>query len=202
MSRDATAHALARALRQPPEALRRADRAAPDERAAHLLRTAAVGTLATVHDGQPFLNTNLFAWEPEPAPHGTLWMHTAHVGRTAANVDAAPPAPVCFSVFTMGRLLPDDRALEFSVEYAGVVAFGTGRLARDAADARHGLALLMEKYAPHLRPDVDYEPPTPADLARTAVFRVDVERVSAKEKTAPEDFPGAYRYEDVARDAR
>ena len=199
MSRDATAHALARALRQPPEALRRADRAAPDDRASSLLRSAPVGTLATVHDGQPFLNANLFAWEPEPAPHGTIWMHTAHVGRTAANVDAGAPAPVCFSVFTMGRLLPDSRALEFSVEYAGVVAFGTGLLVHDPEEAKHGLALIMEKYAPHLEPVTDYEPPTPADLARTSVFRISIERMSAKEKVAPTDFPNAYRYEEVAQ---
>ena len=157
------------------------------------LHTAAVGTLATVRDGQPFLNTNLFAYE-EAADGGlgTIWLHTAHVGRTAANVALDAPAPVCFSVFEMGRLLPADRALEFSVEYAGVVAFGAGRVVQDAEAQRHGLALIMAKYAAHLTPGTDYEAPTDADLARTAVFHIDIDTWSGKTKAVPDDFPGAY----------
>ncbi len=201
------ADALSRAARQLPAALRRSDRGTDDAWIAERLRMAAVGTLATVRDGRPFLNTNLFAHEPAGSPHapeagrGTIWLHTAHVGRTAANVALGEPAPACFSVFEMGRLLPDDRALEFSVEYAGVVAFGTGRVVGTAAEQRHGLDLLMAKYAAHLAPDADYEPPTDADLARTAVFRVDVESWSGKAKSAPDDFPGAYSWPETGSPA-
>jgi len=74
------------------------------------------GTLATVYEGQPFINTNLFVFDE--AAH-VIYMHTANVGRTRANVEAEER--VCFSVSEMGRLLPADTALEFSVEYAGVV---------------------------------------------------------------------------------
>ena len=190
------ADALARADRQPPDAVRRSDREADDAWIRERLRTAAVGTLATVRDGRPFLNTNLFAYE-ESAGLGTIWLHTAHVGRTAANVALHSPAPVCFSVFERGRLLPADRALEFSVEYAGVVAFGSGRVVEGADEQRHGLALVMAKYAAHLTPGADYEPPSDADLARTAVFRIDVEAWSGKTKAAPADFPGAYVWPEV-----
>ncbi|WP_420456036.1 pyridoxamine 5'-phosphate oxidase family protein [Rubrivirga sp.] len=196
------ADALARADRQSPTALRRSDRGADDAWIRERLRTAAVGTLATARDGRPFLNTNLFVYEDDEGDGlGTIWLHTAHVGRTAANVALFAPAPVCFSVFEIGRLLPDDRALEFSVEYAGVVAFGSGWVVERADEQRHGLALVMAKYAAHLAPGADYEPPTDADLARTAVFRIDVEAWSGKTKAAPADFPGAYTWPDVGAPA-
>ena len=196
------ASALARADRQPPAQLRRADRGADDAWVRERLHAAAVGTLSTVRDGRPFLNTNLFVYEETDGGLGALWLHTAHAGRTAANVALGEPAPVCFSVFEMGRLLPDDRALEFSVEYAGVVAFGTGRVVQTADEQRHGLALIMAKYAAHLAPGDDYEPPTDADLARTSVFRIEIESWSGKTKAAPADFPGAYDWPETGAPAR
>lgn len=196
------ASALARAARQPDAALRRSDRGAPDDAwIRERLRTAAVGTLATARDGRPFLNTNLFAYEPADDGLGAIWLHTAHVGRTAANVALDAPAPVCFSVFEMGRMLPAGRALEFSVEYAGVVAFGSGHVVQDADAQRHGLALLMAKYAAHLEPEADYEPPSDADLARTSVFRVEITSWSGKTKAAPDDFPDAYRWPETGAPA-
>jgi nitroimidazol reductase NimA-like FMN-containing flavoprotein (pyridoxamine 5'-phosphate oxidase superfamily) len=174
----------------PPTATRRRDRAVTDEAWIEaFLARAAVGTLSTVHDGQPFLNTNLFAFD---ADRRAVYLHTAHVGRTAATL--GEPAPVCFSVFEMGRLLPADRALEYSVEYASVVAFGTGTTVADPDEQRHGLALIMAKYAPQFAPGTDYEPPTDHDLARTAVFRMDVSDWTGKQKVADADFPDAYTY--------
>lgn len=190
------ASTLARFAERDPADLRRVDRGTDEAWIRERLRAAAVGTLATVWDGRPFLHTNLFAYE-EGGGLGAVWFHTAHVGRTAANVALAEPAPVCFSVFEMGRLLPAPAARNFSVEYAGVVAFGSGRVATAEAEQRHGLALLMAKYAAHLRPGDDYALPTDADLAATSVFRVEVEAWSGKTKAAPGDFPGAYRWPET-----
>jgi nitroimidazol reductase NimA-like FMN-containing flavoprotein (pyridoxamine 5'-phosphate oxidase superfamily) len=69
--------------------------------------------------GQPFINSNLFVYD---AANNCIYMHTAHVGRTKANI--LQNAQVCLGVSEMGRLLPASEALEFSVEYAGVVVFG------------------------------------------------------------------------------
>src|SRR5690606_1258136 len=101
----------------PVNEVRRRDRAQHDDvwiRA--FLHRAAMGTLATVHDGQPFINSNLFAYDEATQ---AIYMHTAQAGRTRANVEREQR--VCFSVSEMGRMLPADKALEFSVEYAGVV---------------------------------------------------------------------------------
>lgn len=179
-------------LNQPPTAVRRADRAVEDDAwIGAFLRHAPVGTLATVHDGRPFVNMNLFVYDA--AAHA-LFLHTAHVGRTRANVAASEA--VCFCVHEMGRLLPADTALEFSVEYAGVTIFGQGRIVTDPEAARAALQLLMDKYAPHLRPGSDYHPITDEELRRTTVFRVDVDQWVGKRKRVAPDFPAAYRYGD------
>ena len=92
----------------------------------------------------------------------------------------------------MGRLLPAPEALEFSVEYAGVVTFGAGRVVEDQDEARTALQMLLDKYAPHLRPGVDYRATTDDELKRTAVYRIDIEAWSGKQKEVPEDFPGEF----------
>jgi hypothetical protein len=178
---------------RPPHEVRRKDRAVEDAawiRA--MLHRIPFGTLATVHDGQPFINTNLFVFD-EAA--NVIYLHTANMGRTRANVEAEER--VCFSVSEMGRLLPADTALEFSVEYAGVVVFGRAVIIADPGEAQHALQLLLDKYFAHLRPGRDYRSITPEEIARTAVYRISIEHWSGKKKEVGADFPGAFLYGDT-----
>jgi len=92
----------------------------------------------------------------------------------------------------MGRLLPAERAMNFGVEYAGVLVFGRTAIVTDNAEAKRGLQLLLDKYFPHLRPGEDYAPATDEDLKVTAVYRIEIESWSGKEKKAEADFPGAF----------
>jgi len=173
--------------------VRRQDREVTDEAwIKAMLHRAPVGYLATVNEGQPFINSNIFVFDEA---ENVLYMHTARVGRTQGNVEKGNP--ICFTITEMGRLLPADVALEFSVEYTGVVVFGTAVIVTDEAEATHGLQLLLDKYAPHLKPGQDYRPPVPEELKRTAVYRINIEQVSGKKKEVEDDFPGAYLYEDV-----
>ncbi len=170
--------------------VRRADRAVEDEawiRA--MLHSAPTGTLATVYEGQPFINNNLFVYDE--ADHA-IYMHTARLGRTRANLEL--DERVCFSVHEMGRLLPADTALEFSVEYASVVVFGRGSVIQEADQATCALQKLLNKYFPHLHPGQQYRPITPEELARTAVYRIQIEAWSGKKKQVAADFPGAFFY--------
>lgn len=182
----------------PPNEVRRRDRAVTDEEwIRSFLHRAPYGTMATAVDGRPFINSNLFCFDE--SAH-VLYLHTARVGRTHANVTGPPPfVPVCFSTFSMGRLLPAAEALNFSVEYAGVTVFGQARIV-EGAEAERALQLLLDKYAPHLRPSRDYRPITPDELSRTAVYRIDIEAWSGKKKEAPLDFPGAFSYGDAPAD--
>jgi nitroimidazol reductase NimA-like FMN-containing flavoprotein (pyridoxamine 5'-phosphate oxidase superfamily) len=177
-------------IEEPRAAVRRRDRAVEDHAwIAALLHRAAIGMLATQHDGQPFINSNLFVFD-EPAR--VIYMHTAQVGRTRANIEQEEQ--VCFSVTEMGRLLPADEALEFSVEYAGAVVFGRAAVVIDHAEARHGLQLLLDKYFAHLRPGEHYRPITDEELARTCVYRIAIDEWSGKRKEVAADFPGAFMY--------
>ena len=174
----------------PRSLLRRRDRGKDDAWVAAFMKRAAYGFLATVgHEGQPFLNSNLFVYDDTDGDR-RIYLHTHRTGRTRDNLESAEK--VAFSTVAMGRLLPAPEALEFSVEYAGVVAFGTGRVVEDEDEARMALQMLLDKYAPHLRPGVDYRATTDDELKRTAVYRIDVEAWSGKQKEVPEDFPGAF----------
>ena len=174
--------------------LRRNDRAADETWIREFLRETAVGVLATVHDGQPFVNSNIFVYDEG---RSAIYLHTARTGRTRDNVESDPRA--AFTVFETGRLLPADEALEFSIEYGGVVVFGSVAIVDEPREAEHGLQLLLDKYAPHLRPGRDYRPITAGELKRTSVFRLDIETWSGKRKYVEPDFPGAYLYEDRER---
>ena len=168
--------------------LRRRDRGKDEAWVRDFMTRAPYGFLATVgEEGQPYLNSNLFVYD---ADRHCIYLHTHRTGRTRDNVALAEK--VAFSAAAMGRLLPAPEALEFSVEYAGVVAFGTGRVVEDVAEAKAALQALLDKYAPHLVPDRDYRSTTDEELARTTVYRVDVETWSGKQKEVAADFPGAF----------
>lgn len=171
---------------------RRRDRTVHDEAwIKEFLTTAPVGTLATVEGDQPFVNTNLFIYDEA---QDCIYMHTAQHGRTKANLSVPETAKVCFTIMEMGRLLAAPTAVNFSVEYAGVVVFGLGRVVEDADEALNSLNQLMLKYASHLEFDVDYGAPAVEELKRTAVYRIDITAWSGKKKEVAEDTPGAYRY--------
>lgn len=170
--------------------IRRRDRAVTEDAWLRAFLThAPVGILATSLEAQPLINSNLFVYD-EVAD--VIYVHTARTGGTRDAIDRNPR--VCFHVMEMGRVLPADRALEFSVEYAGVTVFGSASVVEDSAEAKAALQKLLDKYAPHLKPERDYEPTTDADLKRTAVYRVEVERWSGKRKAVAEDFVGAFWY--------
>ena len=164
---------------QPLNTVRRQDRVKDDAWIRAFLHRAPYGSMATVNNGQPFIVTRNFAYDEAAR---AIYLHGAAKGRTHENVRA--DGRVCFSVSEMGRLLPAKRAVSFGVEYSGVVVFGCATIVTDAAEAKRGLQLLLDKHFPHLRPGEDYEPVTGRDLKVTAVYRIDIEAWSGKEKQA------------------
>jgi nitroimidazol reductase NimA-like FMN-containing flavoprotein (pyridoxamine 5'-phosphate oxidase superfamily) len=170
--------------------VRRGDRAVDDDAwIAEMLRTAPFAALATVSDGQPFINNNLFAFDEAAR---AIYMHTAQLGRTRSNVEGH--SRCCFSVSRMGRLLPHETALGMSVEYASVVVFGRARVVEDASEREMALQRLLDKYFARLRPGVDYRSITPQELAITTVYRIDIDEWSGKRKQVEPDFPGAFLF--------
>lgn len=178
-------------------AVRRGDRAVYDDAwLRERLAGAAFGVLAMADGDQPLVNVNLFAFD---ADRRAIYLHTARLGRTRETVEKNPK--VCFVVAEMGRLLPAKEAGEFSVEYASVVLFGRASVVDDADEARRGLQLLLDRYAPHLRPGRDYRTVADEELGRASVFRVDIESWSGKRKMADAGFPGAFHFDEEEPDA-
>ena len=174
-------------LNQPLNEMRREDRAKDDDWIKAFLKKGPFGVMATCHDGQPFTNTRQYVYDEAT---NAIYMHGAKTGRTPAVI--AVNDRVCFSVSEMGRLIPADEAVEVGVEYAGVMLFGRVKIINNQDEATHALQLLMDKYFPQFEPVKDYRPIEPRDLKITAVFRIDIESWSGKEKRVPGDHPDAF----------
>ena len=142
-----------------------------------LLDRAGYGVLATCKDGQPFTVARNFAYDPEAH---AIYFHGARKGRTFENAEAGSLANL--NVSEMGEWILAERAMNFGVEYKGVVVFGRLSIVDDPNEAKRGLQLLMDKHFPELKPDVDYEATTDTDLKVTAVIRMDIDSWSGKEK--------------------
>jgi hypothetical protein len=176
--------------------MRRRDRAVEDQAwIRDFLARAPVGTVAVCDGLQPLLVPNLFVFDPDRA---AIYVHSARIGTTRSVCETNER--VAFAVHEMGRLLPADEALEFSTEFASVVAIGRATVVEDAGEARDALQALLDKYAPHLSPGRDYRPPTPEEMKRTTVLRIDVESWSGKRKEAEPEFPGAYAWPPPGED--
>ena len=181
-------------LNQPLTEMRRKDRAKDEAWIKAFLQRGAFGVMATSYEGQPFTNTRQYVYD-EAA--NAIYMHGARTGRTPAVIAANDK--VCFSVSEMGRLIPANEAVEVSVEFAGVMVFGRASVVDDNDEATRALQLLMDKYFPQFKPVKDYRPIEPKDLKITAVFRIDIESWSGKEKKIEGDPPGAFFYEKPER---
>jgi nitroimidazol reductase NimA-like FMN-containing flavoprotein (pyridoxamine 5'-phosphate oxidase superfamily) len=176
---------------RPLNEIRRRDRAQDDAWIRGFLHSGAWGALATVSEGQPFINTKLYSYDE--SAHA-IYLHGARAGRTCSNIEQG--GPVCFNVSEMGRVLPGEIAAEFSVEYAGVIVFGRAVVVEDDVEKERALQLLLDKYAPHLKPDRDYRPANQDELDYTSVFRIDIESWSGKANVEQADIPGAFWYEE------
>jgi nitroimidazol reductase NimA-like FMN-containing flavoprotein (pyridoxamine 5'-phosphate oxidase superfamily) len=169
---------------------RRKDRLITDEnRIRALLDNAPYGVFAASAENQPYIHVNTFVYDR--SAHA-IYFHTAKRGRLRDTVDSNPRA--AFTVCSMGRLLPADRAKEFSVEYASVVVYGDITIVSDPQAANDHMSLLMDKYFSHLKPGIDYHPITDREIREISVYKLAITSWSGKEKSAPSDFPGAFNF--------
>ena len=140
------------------------------------LREARVGHVASVQDGQPFINPSTFWFDEE---HHQIIFHSNVAGRIRSNIEANPK--VCIEVSEMGRLLPANVALEFSLQFRSVIVFGTARLVSDPDEARRVLYGLIHKYFPLMKPGKEFREITDKELRSTSVYAIQIEQWSGKE---------------------
>lgn len=140
------------------------------------LHQAQVGHIASSLNGQPFLNPSTF-WFDE-ANHQIVF-HSNVAGRVRSNIESNPK--VCFEASQLGRLLPSNVALEFSLQFRSVIVFGTARLITDDAEARRVLYCLIQKYFPNMKSGQEYREITDKELKHTSVYAISIEDWSGKE---------------------
>jgi nitroimidazol reductase NimA-like FMN-containing flavoprotein (pyridoxamine 5'-phosphate oxidase superfamily) len=135
----------------PPNRQRLPEYAQDDQWIRNFLIRTKIGHIATRWDEQPFITPNTF-WYDE-AQHEIIF-HSNIVGRVRANSERHPE--VCFEASEFGRLLPSNVALEFSLQYESVVAFGKIRVIEDFEEKRRALYGLIEKYFPTMAAGKEY----------------------------------------------
>lgn len=139
------------------------------------LSQAKFGHIATVWDGQPFITPILFWYDPD---RHEIYFHSNITGRMRTNLETNNQ--VCFEACQAGRLMPSNIALEFSLQYESVVAFGTVRIIEDEAEARRALYGLIKKHFPEMVPGKEYRPITDQELSLTAVYAMTIDSWSGK----------------------
>lgn len=159
----------------PAHAQRRPENVQSDEWIVEFLRRAQVGHVATRWDDQPFITPTTFWYDPDGH---TLYFHSNIVGRLRANVDRH--AEACFEASEFGRLLPSNVALEFSIQYGSVIAFGKLRALEDEGEKHRALSGLLSKYFPGMTAGREYRPITAQELQRTSVYALGIESWSGK----------------------
>ncbi len=140
------------------------------------LRVAKVAHIATAQDGQPSINPTTF-WYDE-ANHRIIF-HSNVAGRVRSNIEANPK--VCLEASELGKFLPSNVALEFSLQYRSVIVFGTARILEDSEEKRAALYGIIKKYFPSMTAGEEYRAITDKDLARTSVYAIAIEAWSGKE---------------------
>ena len=140
------------------------------------LREARVGHIASTQDGQPFLNPSTF-WFDEA--NRQIVFHSNVAGRIRSNIESNPR--VCFEASELGKLLPANVALEFSLQFRSVTVFGTARLIDDPEEARRVMYGLIHKYFPRMTAGKDFREITDKELKRTSIYAIQIEEWSGKE---------------------
>ena len=165
----------------PANQQRRKENAMSNESIRAFLSRAPIGHVATRWDDQPFLTpTNIWS----DADRHVIYFHSNIVGRLRANAERHER--VCFEASEFGRFLPSNVALEFSIQYESVIAFGSIRVVSDADEQRHALYGLLKKYFPNMTPGQEFRPITDLELKRTSVYAIHIDGWSGKRNWAEE----------------
>ena len=140
------------------------------------LKEAKVGHIATSVDGQSFINPTTFWYDEE---NHQIVFHSNAAGRVRSNIESNPK--VSMEASELGRLLPSNVALEFSLQFRSVVIFGTAHIISDPSEARRMLYGLISKYFPGMTAGREYREITDKELRATSIYAIKIEVWSGKE---------------------
>lgn len=160
-------------------ATRHRERVGYDRAAVHaVLDEALTCHVAFVADGQPRLLPTLHVRVGD-----TVYVHGSTGGHPLLAARSAGRLPVCLAVTLLDGLVLARSQFHHSVNYRSVVAHGIARLVTEPPDKQAVLDALLDKLGPGRA--ADCRPPTPAELAQTAVLALPLDEVSVKSRSGP-----------------
>jgi nitroimidazol reductase NimA-like FMN-containing flavoprotein (pyridoxamine 5'-phosphate oxidase superfamily) len=163
-------------INQPPNAYqRRPHLTQTDDWIRAFLKVSPIGHIATSVDGQPFINPTTFWFDEE---NHQIVFHSNVAGRVRSNIESNPK--VSLEASELGKLLPSNVALEFSLQFRSVVVFGTASLVSDPTEARRLLYGLIRKYFPKMTAGKEYREITDKELRATSIYTIQIESWSGK----------------------
>lgn len=140
------------------------------------LHHGQIAHIASLWDDQPFITPSTYFYDEA---NRRLIFHSNITGRIRANLERNPH--VCVEVSELGKMLPSNVALEFSLQYRSAVVFGTAHIIEDQEEKRTVLHQLIEKYFGEMKLGADYRPATDQELERTSVYEIKIESWSGKD---------------------
>jgi len=164
-------------INQPPDAhQRRPHLTRSEEWIRGFLQEAKIGRIATSENGQPFINTTTFWFDEE---NHQIIFHSNIAGRVRSNIESNPK--VSLEASELGKFLPSNVALEFSLQYRSVIVFGTAHVVNDPEEARRLLYGLIGKYFPKMTPGKEFREITDKELRATSIYAIKIDSWTGKE---------------------
>ncbi len=155
---------------------RRPEYVRDDEWIRDFLRRGQIAHIASVWDNQPFVTPTTYFYDEA---NQRIIFHSNIAGRIRSNIEQHPQ--VCVEVSELGKVLPSNVALEFSLQYRSAVVFGGAFVIEDEQEKREALHKLIAKYFDKMELGRDYRSATKKELERTSVYEIRIESWSGKE---------------------
>ena len=153
--------------------MRRSDREIKDRQEIYdVLRKCDVIRLGINTPDYPYVVPMNFGMETE-GDNLMLWLHSATEGLKLERIKE--DNRVGFEADCSHKLIVNEAACKFTMEYESVIGCGNIVICSDDDDKLRGLSAIMRQYAP----DNDFTFPKPA-LAAVCVLRLDVLQITGK----------------------
>ena len=162
-----------------PREMRRNDRQITDfDDVVDVLNDCQIGHIGLADDQGPYVVPISFGCEVVGG-RVVVWCHGAPEGRKISAI--VKDGRVCFEAECLRQFVTDvSSACEMTAVYESVIGFGQARVVSDQAEARHGLGVIVDHYAPGRSADVPVEVP-----AGVAVLKIELDDITGKRRPHP-----------------
>jgi len=140
-----------------------------------VLGRCMVGHIGMVDEQGPYVAPISFGFEVVDG-RVVIWCHGAAEGRKISAIRVG--GRVCFEADFLNEIVTDvDKACDMTALYESVIGFGQAQEVTDAAEARRGVGIVVDRYAPGNSQRL----PNPL-MPGVAVFKIELEELTGKRR--------------------